>query len=126
MEIMNKEPMVIFDNTCYLCFKFVKMINFFAKGKITIIGHFSSSGVQIKEEVLGKTALDMFWFIDKKTAFGGRAAIIPLIKSILTKKEFNKREFEICRECEQNCKTVKALMKRLYSLFSNSNVIKIQ
>lgn len=123
---MDKEPIVIFDNTCYLCFKFVEVINFFAKGRITIIGHFSSSGIEIKKEILDETALDMFWLIDKKTAFGGRAAIIPLIKLILTKRRFNKKVFKIGKECEQDCKTVKMFMKRTYSLFSNSNVIKIQ
>lgn len=68
----------------------------------------------------------MFWFIDKKIAYGGRAAIIPLIKLIFTRKKCNGREFDIHKECEQECKTIKALMKRTQSLFSNSNIIKIE
>jgi len=35
---------------------------------------------------LDESALDMFWLIDKKTAYGGRSAILPLIKLILSKK----------------------------------------
>lgn len=123
---MKKEPIIIFDNKCYLCFQLIKIINFFIKGKIVIIGHFSSSGIKIRKEILDETALDMFWFIDKKIAYGGRAAIIPLIKLIFTRKKCNGREFDIHKECEQECKTIKALMKRTQSLFSNSNIIKIE
>ncbi len=86
MEIKENIPIVLFDNQCYLCMKFAKTVNFFARSKITIIGHYSDFGEKIREEILDETAEDMFWFISKKRAYGGRAALLPLIKSILIKK----------------------------------------
>ena len=68
MEIKENIPIVLFDNQCYLCMKFAKTVNFFARGKITIIGHYSDFGEKIRKEILDETALDMFWFISKKRA----------------------------------------------------------
>ena len=118
-------PIVIFDNQCYLCTKFVKVINFFANNKIMIIGHYSKFGEKIRDEILDESALDMFWLIDKKTAYGGRAAILPLIKLILCKRNSKVSNLKINDECKQECKTIKALMERTFSLFSNSKIIKI-
>jgi hypothetical protein len=125
MEITKNYPILIFDNRCYLCTKFVKVINFFAKSKIIIIGHYSRFGEKVRGEVLDESALDMFWLIDKKTAYGGRSAILPLIKLILSKKNTEISNLEIENKCKQECKTIKALMKRTFSLFSNSKIIKI-
>ena len=125
MEITKNYPILIFDNRCYLCTKFVKVVNFFAKSKIMIIGHYSRFGEKVREEVLDESALDMFWLIDKKTAYGGRAAILPLIKLILCKRNSKVSNLKINDECKQECKTIKALMERTFSLFSNSKIIKI-
>ena len=125
MEMTESYPIVIFDNQCYLCTKFVKVINFFANNKIMIIGHYSKFGEKIRDEILDESALNMFWLIDKKTAYGGRAAILPLIKLILCKTNSKVSNLKINDECKQECKTIKALMKRTFSLFSNSKIIKI-
>jgi hypothetical protein len=125
MEMTESYPIVIFDNQCYLCTKFVKVINFFANNKIMIIGHYSKFGEKIRDEILDESALDMFWLIDKKTAYGGRAAILPLIKLILCKRNSKVSNLKINDECKQECKTIKALMERTFSLFSNSKIIKI-
>lgn len=125
MEMTENYPIVIFDNQCYLCTKFVKVVNFFANNKIMIIGHYSEFGEKIRDKILDESALDMFWLIDKKTAYGGRAAILPLIKLILCKTNSKVSNLKINDECKQECKTIKALMKRTFSLFSNSKIIKI-
>ena len=125
MEMTERYSVVIFDNQCYLCTKFVKVINFFANNKIMIIGHYSKFGEKIRDEILDESALDMFWLIDKKTAYGGRAAILPLIKLILCKRNSKVSNLKINDECKQECKTIKALMERTFSLFSNSKIIKI-
>jgi hypothetical protein len=118
-------PIVLFDNQCYWCEKFIKIMNFFARDKIPIVGHYSNFGIKIRNKILDESALDMFWFINKNRAYGGRAAIIPLVNTILFRKTKNVTKIKIEDECQQNCKTVKAFFTRTSSLFRNSKTIKI-
>ncbi len=126
MEIREKSPIVLFDNQCYLCIKFAKIVNFFARGKITIIGHYSEFGEKIRKEILDESALDMFWFINKKRAYGGRAALLPLLKSILSGKTTMTSQVKFDEECQQDCKTVKAVFVRSSSLLTNSRIIDLK
>jgi len=123
MEIKENFPIVVYDNQCYLCVKFARFVDFFARGKITMIGHYSDFGIKIRNEILDESALDMFWFIDKKSAYGGRAALFPLIKSIFSKKTKNTSTMNIDKNCQQDCKTVKAVFLRSSSLLTNSRKI---
>lgn len=123
MEIKENIPIVLFDNQCYLCMKFAKTVNYFARGKISIVGHYSEFGKKIRDEILDETALDMFWFISKKRAYGGRAALLPLIKSIFSEKTKKSSTVRIDKECQQGCKTVKAVFVRSTSLITNSKII---
>ena len=123
MEIKENIPIVLFDNQCYLCMKFASTVNFFARGKITMVGHYSEFGEKIRGSVLDESALDMFWFINQKRAYGGRAALLPLIKSILSKKIKKSPMSKIYVECQQDCKTVKAVFVRSASLITNSKII---
>ena len=124
MEVQQL-PIVLFDNQCYWCEKFIKIINFFARDKIPIVGHYSDFGIKIRNKILDESALDMFWFINKNTAYGGRAAIIPLVNTILFRRTKNVTKIKVKDECQQNCKTVKAFFTRTSSLFRNSKTIKI-
>ena len=123
MEIKENIPIVLFDNQCYLCMKFAKMINFFARNKVTIVGHYSEFGEKIRESILDESALEMFWFINQKRAYGGRAALLPLIKSILSEKTKKSSMSKINDECQQDCKTAKAVFVRSASLITNSKII---
>jgi len=123
MEIKENIPIVLFDNQCYLCIKFAKMINFFARDKITMIGHYSEFGEKIRKSILDESALDMFWFINQKRACGGRAALLPLLKSILSEKTKKSSMSKIDDDCKQDCKTVKAVFVRSSSLITNSKII---
>jgi hypothetical protein len=124
MEVQQL-PIVLFDNQCYWCEKFIKIMNFFARDKIPIVGHYSDFGIKIRNKILDESALDMFWFINKNTAYGGRAAIIPLVNTILFRRTKNITKIKVKEECQQNCKTVKAFFTRTSSLFRNSKTIKI-
>lgn len=125
MDYYKSVPIIVFDNRCYLCLKFAKIINFFAKGKFSIIGHYSKAGQEIRKEILDESALEMFWFIDKNNAYGGRAALVPLFKSMISLKN-KQRGFEFNEEdCEKECRNVKAVFLRSASLLSNSKTIKI-
>ena len=123
MEIKENIPIVVFDNQCYLCMKFAKFVDFFARGKITMVGHYSDFGIKIRDEILDESALDMFWLIDKKRAYGGRAALFPLVKSIFSKKIKNSSTMRVDENCQQDCKTVKAVFIRSSSLLTNSKKI---
>jgi len=123
MKMDKNIPIVLFDNQCYLCTKFAKTVNFFARGKITMVGHYSEIGRDIRKSILDESALDMFWFINQKRAYGGRAALFPLIKSILSEKTKKSLMFKINDECKQDCKTVKAVFVRSSSLITNSKII---
>ncbi|MDH3394906.1 MAG: hypothetical protein OEL52_01985 [Nitrosopumilus sp.] len=126
MKIKENMPIMLFDNQCYLCMKFAKFVNFFARGKITMVGHYSDFGIKIRNEILDEFALEMFWFIDKKRASGGRAALYPLVKSILSKKTKKSSTIKIGEECQQDCKTVKAVFVRSSSLLTNSRKIDLK
>jgi predicted DCC family thiol-disulfide oxidoreductase YuxK len=123
MEIKENMPIVLFDNQCYLCMKFANTINFFTRGKITMVGHYSEFGEKIRNSILDESALEMFWFINQKRAYGGRAALFPLMKSILSKKTKKSPISKISDECQQDCKTVKAVFVRSASLITNSRII---
>jgi len=123
MEIKENIPIVVFDNQCYLCMKFAKFVDFFARGKMTMVGHYSDFGIKIRNEILDESALDMFWLIDKKSAYGGRAALFPLIKLIFSKKTKKSSTMRVDKNCQQDCKTVKAVFLRSSSLLTNSRKI---
>ena len=123
MEIKENVPIVVFDNQCYLCMKFAKFVDFFARGKLTMVGHYTDFGTKIRNEILDESALDMFWFIDKKRAYGGRAALFPLVKSIFSKKTKKSSTIRVDENCQQDCKTVKAVFLRSSSLLTNSKKI---
>ncbi len=123
MEIKENIPIVVYDNQCYLCVKFAKFVDFFTRGKMTMVGHYSDFGTKIRNEILDESALDMFWYIDKKIAYGGRAALFPLVKSIFSKKTKNTSTMKVDENCQQDCKTAKAVFLRSSSLLTNSRKI---
>jgi hypothetical protein len=123
MTIKEKVPIVVYDNQCYLCVKFAKMVEFLTRGNLTMIGHYSELGVKLRKTILGESALEMFWLIDEKTAYGGRAALLPLLRVIITTNGGNSNKIKVNEKCEQECKTVKAVFIRSVSLFSNSKKI---
>lgn len=122
VDIKEKLPTVVYDNQCYLCVKFAKTVEFLSRGNLTIIGHYSDSGIKLRK-MLGESALEMFWLIDKKTAYGGRAALLPLLRAIITTKQVRSNKTKVDVQCKQDCKTVKAVFIRSASLFSNSKKI---
>jgi predicted DCC family thiol-disulfide oxidoreductase YuxK len=123
MEINNEIPIVLFDDQCYVCIKFATIVNFLARGKITMVGHYSNFGIKIRDEILDESALEMFWFIDEKRASGGRAALFPLIKSIFSTKSRKTKFDQIDNICSDDCKGVKTVFIRSFTLITNSKKI---
>ena len=116
-------PIVVFDDQCYLCGQFIKIVNFLARGKITIIGHYSDFGIKIRKEILDESALDMFWFIDEKRASGGRAALFPVIKAIFSTKSKKTKFSQMNNICSEDCKSIKSVFVRSFTLITNSKKI---
>ena len=125
MDLKEITPLVIYDNECYLCVQFAKFVNFLAKGRLRFVGHYTDFGKQIRERHLDSNALDMFWFIDNNTAYGGRAALGPLFSAILNIGKKNAQKNTIQSSCELGCKSPKAVFFRSVSLLTNSKKIKI-
>jgi hypothetical protein len=125
MDLEDIMPLVIYDNQCYLCTKFAKVVNFLARGKLSLVGHYSTLGEKLRNEILDSSALEMFWFIDGKTAYGGRAALGPLFNAILTSKEIKENTISLEESCDTECKTAKAVFIRSASLLTNSKKIKL-
>ena len=122
MDLEKLVPLVLYDNKCYLCIKFAKMINFLAKGRLRLVGHYTDLGKKLRDEVLDSSALSMFWFIDKNTAYGGRAALLPLFSAIVSAKG-NSENISVQESCDIGCKDTKAVFLRSASLVSNSKKI---
>ena len=125
MNLRDAVPLMIYDDKCYVCIKFAKIMNFLAKGKLRMIGHYTEFGGKIREEILEEDALEMFWFIDKKIAYGGRAAIIPLLSAIFRVNGKKCTEISIQESCDIGCKDSLAVFFRSASLITHSRKIKI-
>ena len=100
-------------------------MNFLAKGKLRMIGHYTEFGGKIRKEILEDDALEMFWFIDKETAYGGRAAIIPLLSAILRVHGRKFNQVSIQESCDIGCKDSLAVFFRSASLITHSRKIRI-
>lgn len=125
MRIRDNVPMVVFDDRCYLCTKFAEIIKTFSGKRINFVGHYSETGKILREQVLGNCALEMFWFIDGKTAFGGRAGLIPLFFAMISRDKSCKNHPIESATCNTECKNVKSVFLRSASLLTNSKKIKI-
>ena len=118
-------PLVLYDDQCYLCIKFAKVVNFLARGRLRLVGHYTEFGKKLRDGILDASALEMFWFVDDKAAYGGRAALIPLMSAILHASGRSDK-ISIQESCDIGCKNTKAVFLRSASLFTNSKKINIE
>ena len=126
MKLEKMVPLVIYDNECYLCIQFAKFVNFLTKGRLRLVGHYTDFGKEIRDNILDTSALEMFWFIDEKTAYGGRAAIGPLFSAILHVNGKNIQKKNIDDSCILGCKSPKAVFFRSASLLTHSKRINLR
>ncbi len=117
--------MIVFDNRCYLCIKFAQAVNYISRGKLTMVGHYTPLGEELKEQILTKSARDMFWLINQDNAYGGRAALLPLLRSIISAKNGSSK-INIDDTCTQQCKTIKSVFIRSASLITSSKKIPLK
>ncbi len=126
MNLSHIVPLVIYDDRCYLCIKFAGLVKLLGGGKMTFTGHYSGLGEKLRSEVLDSSALEMFWFVDETTAYGGRAALLPLLKTIIFGSKRHLEPVDVQESCKTGCKNVKSVFLRSASLLSNSKTITIK
>jgi hypothetical protein len=126
MDLQKLVPIVMYDNKCYLCIKFASVVNFLAGGKLRLIGHYTNLGEKLRDQILDSSALEMFWFIDRKTAYGGRAALIPLLKELIKSSGKKLEKTDDLKSCDIQCKTAKAVFVRSASLLTHSKTIPLK
>ena len=126
MNLDEKVPLMVFDDKCYVCIQFAKFVNYISKGRLRMIGHYSELGGVIRDNFLDDDALEMFWLIDKSTAFGGRAALIPLISTIFNLRGSNENQVSIQESCDIGCKDSLAVFFRSASLITHSRKISLK
>ena len=126
MKLEKMTPFVIYDNECYLCVQFAKFVNFLTKGRLRLVGHYTDFGEQVRNSILDSSALEMFWFIDEKTAYGGRAALGPLFSTILNAGGKKIQKNTIQDSYELGCKSTKAVFFRSASLLTHSKRINLR
>ncbi len=126
MYLKDVVPLMIYDDECYVCTKFAKLVNFLARGKITLVGHYTDLGEKLRNEILDSSALNMFWFVDEKLAYGGRAALFPLSSAILLGQGKKNKIFSEQNSRSMECKNTKAVFLRSASLLSNYKKIEIK
>lgn len=125
IDLQKAVPLVIYDNRCYLCTKFARIVHFAAGGRLLLVGHYTDLGEKIRDQILDSSALEMFWFVDGKTAFGGRAAIVPLISAIIRRSGKAAHHAADRESCGTGCKTARAVFLRSASLLSHSKKIRL-
>jgi predicted DCC family thiol-disulfide oxidoreductase YuxK len=124
MDLQKMVPLVIYDNKCYLCIRFTRVVSFLSRGRLLLVGHYTDLGEKLRNQILDSSALEMFWFVDGKTAYGGRAALVPMFCAIIRATRA-KSELKKAEACETGCKTAKAVFLRSASLLLNSKKIPI-
>ena len=126
MDLNEKLPLMVFDDKCYVCIKFAKVVNYLTKGRLRMVGHYTEFGKLIRDDFLGDDALEMFWFINKSTAYGGRAALRPLISAIFNLDGTNTNKISIQESCDIGCKDSFAVFFRSASLITHSKKIDLK
>ena len=126
MDLSEKLPLMVFDDKCYVCIKFAKIVNYLTKGRLRMVGHYTEFGKLIRDSFLGDDALEMFWLINKSTAYGGRAALRPLISIIFNLDGTDANKISIQESCDIGCKDSLAVFFRSASLITHSKKIDLK
>lgn len=124
MSINDTFPVGLYDNKCYVCSKFAQIISFMSRGSIIMVGHYTDEGQKVIERLHHPNAFEMFWFINAKRAYGGRAAILPMIKCMFKPSKSCKPALSAkTSSCSTQCKTVKSVFLRSISIMKNNETV---
>jgi hypothetical protein len=131
-----KRPLLIYDDQCYSCAKFAKVVSILSRGWIRTAGHYYSPVAMEAKEMIFPADYDatkMFWLINERGAHGARSGLLPLIKEIILGFFFRRRGkvCDINASCEfgdtnnsLSCYTLSGVLKRIISTLSNGTTFK--
>ncbi|MFB5600640.1 MAG: hypothetical protein ACE5SW_10485 [Nitrososphaeraceae archaeon] len=128
MSSIFDRPLLIYDNKCTSCIKFAKLATKTSRGWIRTIGHFDSVEIaNIRKRIfpLNYDPTKMFWLINNKGIYGGRKALLPLLKEIIigifNTRRNNDDNFTLtCDYLDQHsCNKSINIIKRSFNLFRN-------
>ena len=121
-----KYPVLIYDDYCVSCTNFAKITNMLFRGKITILGHYTPEGRDLKKKIFPENydGTDMSWFVTERKAYGGRKVLIQLVKYLFSPKHetYQPNKFDQTR-CTTDCNKIKGVILRSCSILSNSKII---
>ena len=117
-------PLGLYDDKCYVCSKFAQIVSLLSRRSIIMVGQYTDEGQKVIEQLDHPNAFEMFWFINGKRAYGGRATLLPMIKHMLKPSKSCKPILSTkTNPCSTQCKTVKAAFLRSMSIMKNSETI---
>ena len=119
--------LLIYDNKCYLCEKFSRIVRRQSHWTIAVIGHHTEQGISIKSKIFpeGFDANTMFWLVKDKKAYGGRSGLIPLAFNIIKgmfKPLSGNYDYAIDLQCttkELSCNSPSDFVRRILMLIKN-------
>lgn len=117
-------PMVLYDDRCAACAAFAGAVRRAAGGGVRTVGHYTRTGEAVRAEALGGDALSMFWFLKDGTAYGGRAALVPLALHLLSGRGGEPGQAPDPGACS-SCRDPRSVLLRSASILSRSRKIKI-
>lgn len=130
---METEPrtVIIYDNLCSLCTAFARCACVLSRGRLRPVGHYSQEGEGAYRDALGADALKMFWIVGGGMAFGGRAALRPLLAEIARGAYSAPRRRDAVAPQDSGCgrsgcRGPKRAIARSASLILNSKRIRVQ
>ena len=130
---METEPrtVIIYDNLCSLCTAFARCACMLSRGRLRPVGHYSQEGEKTYRDALGADALKMFWIVRGGMAFGGRAALRPLLSEIARGTYRAPHSSDTVAPpdsgCSKSgCSTPKKAIARSASLILNSKKVRVQ
>ena len=85
MDLRSLTPLVVYDDHCAPCTSFAGAVGALARGRVPLVGHHTELGRSLRAGRLGgDSALEMFWVVGDGEAHGGRAALLPLLKAVMS------------------------------------------
>lgn len=78
-------PLLIYDDKCYSCTKFAKVVGILSRGWVRLAGHYYSQDAKQAKNVIfppGYDSTKMFWLVNKNGAYGARSGLPHVIKEI--------------------------------------------
>jgi hypothetical protein len=119
-----ERPLLIYDDKCYSCAKFAKMVSTLSRGWIRTVGHYHSQEAKKVKATIFPPDYDstkMSWLVNRRGAHGARSGLLPLAKEILVGifRGGVEKVSDISATCEfdmtnnMSCYTTTTVLKRI-------------